>query len=286
MQELILRTEYAVPEPDLATLQNISFETEVDGIRDVAVIRIHVADNVAGAYALLTAIADCIQTDGYPLALAVARGLERFKEVLARAGGLSVQAEVGLFGEVMFLAFLARLGGAGAALDAWQGPLSEEHDFVLPQLHVEVKTTTSERRRHVVGALDQLAPTRELPLYLLSIQLTRASPETGQSLPGLITNVQSSFGGFARELDVRLQQQGWYSEDSGLYRTFWMLRTKPTSYLVDEDFPSLTSARLRDVIPNLGMIADVSYSVDVTDFGPSLLPSPYSEFLEPKEFRN
>ena len=115
-------------------------------------------------------------TDG-----AVAAGVARHRDIFASRGAMTTEKEVGLLGELLFLEFLIHQIGAGPAISAWQGPLSEEHDFTFDSVHVEVKSTSSERRRHIINGLDQLVPLRGVPLSLLSIQFTRTSPTGGRT---------------------------------------------------------------------------------------------------------
>jgi hypothetical protein len=46
---------------------------------------------------------------------------------------------------------------------------------------MEVKTTLSEKRMHIIGSLTQLVPTGSTPLFVLSLQLTGAGAGTGHT---------------------------------------------------------------------------------------------------------
>jgi Putative PD-(D/E)XK family member, (DUF4420) len=122
---ITLVTEYQTPEPDLAKLKNVSFQAVSAGDRELAEITVRVEGNVHGAYGLLTTIADELQIEKAPLAAGVATSVARYKGVLAARGSLTIQEEVGLFGELLFVDFLVRTIGAGPAVAAWQGPLSD-----------------------------------------------------------------------------------------------------------------------------------------------------------------
>ena len=177
---------YDTPEPDVAKLKNVGFSAVSSGDDELAELTVRVEGNVHGAYGLLATIADELQMEKMPLAAAVAAGVARHRNVFASRGAMTTEKEVGLFGELLFLEFLIHQIGAGPAVAAWQGPLSEEHDFTFDSVHIEVKTTSGERRRHVVHGLDQLVPLRGVPLSLLSIQLTRSSPDGGRTLPQVV----------------------------------------------------------------------------------------------------
>jgi len=139
---ITLVTAYDSPEPDVAKLKNVGFNAVVEGETELAELTVRVEGNAHGAYGLLATIADELQIDKLPLAAAVAAGVARHRNVFASRGALTPEKEVGLFGELLFLEFLIHQIGAGPAVDAWQGPLSEEHDFVFDAIHIEVKTTT------------------------------------------------------------------------------------------------------------------------------------------------
>lgn len=281
-REVRLRTDNQIPEPEVARLKNVTFTVTALGSREIAELCVKVEDNVHGAYGLLTTIADELQVERAPLAVAVATGIERHKDLLAPRGGLSLEQEIGLYGEILFLNFLVGVIGPAAAVASWFGPQSEEHDFVLPEFNVEVKTTTSERRMHVIHGLLQLVPVDRKSLFLVSVQLTRSTPEVGLTLPGLIVSVRRSVGGYASDLDRRLDVFGWHTEDADLYATAWQLRSRPRAYCIDEDFPALTPARLKPVVPRFGLLSDVSYRLDVTDMAHDSLPDPVSIFVDPQ----
>jgi hypothetical protein len=279
---ITLVTDYQVPEPELAKLQNISFEAvHIDG-QDFARITVRVDQNIHGAYGLLAVIADELQIEKSPLAVAVAVGVEQYKDMLTARGGLTAEEEIGLIGELLFLDHLFCTIGSGPAVEAWKGPVSEEHDFVFDGFDLEVKTTVSERRRHMIAGLAQLVPRKDALLTLLSIQITRAAGADGVTLPGLVGQVRASAGGHVVELDRLLAGAGWKAEDADLYPTLWALRSTPRAYFVDAEFPAITAAALLSAIPSSALVSDVSYRVDVTDLEHDTLPAPLSEFAEPK----
>jgi hypothetical protein len=275
-----LVTDYNSPEPDLAKLQNIRFEPMVVDGREVARISVRVDQNIHGAYGLLSVIADELQFASCPLAAAVAAGVEQYREMLIARRGITTEEEIGLVGELLFLNFLMHTLGPGQAVGAWQGPTAEEHDFVLDEVDLEVKTTVSERRRHVISGLTQLVPRPGVALALLSIQLTRAgmTASTGMTLPGVVAHARKIAGGHVAKLDPLLRSAGWKPEDADLYTTRWVTRSTPKAYLVDASFPAITAEALASAIPKSGLLSDVSYRVDVTDLTPNALPEPLSGF--------
>ena len=122
-------------------------------------------------------------------------------------------------------------------------------------MHIEVKTTSSERRCHVIHGLDQLVPLRGVPLSLLSIQLTRTSREGGRTLPQVVAHVRKLAGGHQVALNAMLVSFGWDDDDADLYPTFWALRSEPRAYHVKGDFPAMTPDLVGPVVPNFALLS-------------------------------
>ena len=278
---LHLRTTYQTPEPDLAALRNVDFNAVAAGADDVAEIVVHVDEGgLQIGYGFLAAIAAQLQQAHRPLGEAVATAIAHHRDLAVLRSPLPVEREIGLLGELLFLEFAIKVLGAPAAIQAWHGPLSEEHDFALDAVHVEVKSTMSERRSHIIHGIEQLIPQTGVPLMVLSVQLSRSSPGTGRTLPGVIADVRRGAGARRGALDMKLSALGWADLDADLYSSSWTIRSAPLAYSVNDDFPAITSRRLAEVVPHLGQISDVSYRVDLTDRTPSDLPDPLSGFTE------
>lgn len=280
---ITLVTLYETPEPDVAKLKNVGFSAVSAGDDELAEVTVRVEGSVHGAYGLLATIADELQIEKMPLAAAVAAGVARHRNVLASRGVMTTEKEIGLLGELLFMEFLIHRIGAGPAIAAWQGPLSEEHDFTFDSVHIEVKTTSGERRRHVIHGLDQLVPLRGVRLSLLSIQLTRAAPNGGRTLSQVVAHVRKIAGGHQVAIDAMLASFGWQDDDADLYPTFWTLRSQARAYDVKGDFPAMTSDLVAPVVPNFALLSEVSYRVDLTDLQHSALPDPIGGFVESKE---
>jgi hypothetical protein len=280
--ELRLLTPFVGAEPNVSRLRNIELNTFVEDDEDWAEVRIKVAGSPHGAYSILTGIADRLQLEGEQLAVAVPRAIAEHRGLLAGRVGLSEDQEIGLYGELLLLDSLLVLDGKRRAVGAWTGPLSEEHDFAFDDVHVEVKTTTAERRRHLIGGLQQLKPVRDFPLWLLSIQITR-SGTAGRTLTDLVQDVRAHAGDVVVDVDDRLAAAGWEDDAGDLFRTVWALRSTPRCYRVDDSFPALTEDRLAQVVPRASLVSDVSYRVDVTDLDCAVGPPPIAAFLTAKQ---
>lgn len=281
--EISLLTPLIGEEPDISRLRNIEVNTFTQNDESWAELRIAVASSLRSAYGLLTSVADRMQLGHESLAIAVTRAIAEHRGLLAGKVGLNNEQEIGLYGELLFLEALLRAGDVNHAVDAWAGPLSEQHDFFFEDVDIEVKTTSAERRRHLIGTLQQLEPMREVPLWLLSIQITRCSGARGRTLTQLVENVRRLSGEAAIGVDHRLAAAGWDDRFKNLFTTVWTLRSPPRCYRVDDSFPALTGDRLLQVVPRPALLSDVSYRVDVTDLDHKGTPAPLTAFVTTEE---
>ncbi|WBQ07813.1 PD-(D/E)XK motif protein [Kribbella sp. CA-293567] len=251
------------PGPDLRMRANLgyglSFESDAAWhCLDVAVDR-----NVSEVYPVLCAIADKVQLDGTSFAGAVESVLSGLSDILAGRKGLSLEEQIGLFGELVVLLSLAKHLGVSDAVTAWTGPKGEEHDFGLPETDLEVKTTMTEHRRHWISGLTQLTPTGDRSLHLLSLQITSAGLGGGVSLAELVETIRSLPDMPAGRIDELLDRAGWRDWYGGLYDDRWQLRTPAETYVVNDEFPALTASRIGAVMPDIGRLVELRYRIDL-----------------------
>lgn len=219
---------------------------------------------------LLAAIAERVQVQGRPSGRAIAEALEDWRGVLQREHGLSHEREVGLLGELWTVWRLIVGGMAPSdAVSAWRGSESEEHDFGLSGLDLEVKSTSSEHRIHVISSLSQLVPTGNRPLWMLSLQFTAAGVE-GRTLAEFIQlaralvpaddpNTLASYDSKVRSV---------VSDRSNLIDTRWRLRQGPTLIRVDDTFPRLTPTMLDSLPADIRVrFHEVWYRINVEGLG-------------------
>ncbi|MET8322903.1 PD-(D/E)XK motif protein [Micromonospora sp. NPDC005189] len=262
--ELGLRVE-AEPDsqaPDTG-LRNIVARIAVrDGKRFLEVV-VTMAPLFRDAYPVLCSMADRIQLGGLSPSSALRATLDKLSSLLRAPDWMSREREVGLFGELLVLGGLIGSRGLSNAAQAWRGGQAEEHDFGLPNLDAEVKTTTGERRTHWVGSLTQLVPTRGRPLWLISHQVTAAGAGRGHTLPDLVDNIRLQLGsGVARDsFEVTLSGSGWQEDDRERLGTRWTRRAESHAYAVVGAFPRLTSDALRHSDLPLDRMPEVRYRI-------------------------
>lgn len=278
MDRFELRTPANGPEPDLAGMRRVSVETIDEPEGPWFVLRVDARDIRVEAYGLIVAIVQALR-GGAPFATATVASLVHLKAILAARHGLSTEQQVGLLGELLVVRRLLSVRGEEETIDWWLGADAEQHDLAFPTIDVEVKTTTSEKREHVIHGAGQLEPNPGRPLWLLSIQITRAGGARGVSLAGLIKEISGALSTRRPRFVEHLTGLGWRDEDADMYRDRYLLRSNPQAYLVDDRFPAITGARLEAVVPSPELVSAVSYRVDVTSRAPSDPGEPLSAFL-------
>ena len=218
------------------------------------------------AYPVLCAVVDRMQNEALGFDEAVSDAVASFRTVLQRIGQLSEREEIGLVGELLVLSHLIGIVGDDA-LSGWRGFAAEEHDFDLGPEDLEVKTTTSERRRHWISSLTQLQPTPNRRLWLLSIQLTGAAGGTDDfGLPTLIESLHRSLTRPADQaiLESRLGLLGSSEALNSLYTRRFRLRTRPAVFEVSAAFPAITPTTLESAGLRVASFPRVTYQVDLT----------------------
>jgi hypothetical protein len=222
---------------------------------------------VVDGYAMLMSIADRIQLAGADPLKAFVDTLELWRSILTERSRMSATAEIGLFGELLVLQAVISTGAATPT--AWRGGLGEEHDFGLPNVDAEIKTTTGERRQHWIHGLTQLVNTGTTPLWLVSLQLTRGG-DGGRTLPELIDLVLAAVDESMHDLIAKnLSEVGWRDDTRDLFDERWRLRSAPLALQVDDDLPRLTPEILKRADLDTSNLRQVTYEIDLTDETPA-----------------
>ncbi|MBM0224346.1 PD-(D/E)XK motif protein [Micromonospora sp. ATA51] len=229
----------------------------------------------ADAYPVLCGVADRAQLDGMPLSSALAETLRRLGHLIRAEDALTREVETGLIGELCLVAGLAGTNSPELAVRAWRGG-TEEHDFGLPDVDVEVKTTTSENRIHRISSATQLQPTGDRPLWLLSLQITKAG-SGGTTVAALMARVRQMIpaGAVRDDFDACTRHAGWRHRYADGVLQRWRLRSAPTLFEVTDTFPRLTEDLLKAAGVDLHHVTDIHYRLDLTgrpaDTPPELL---------------
>jgi hypothetical protein len=172
---------------------------------------------------------------------------------------LSPEAEVGLYGELVFLDMMIEAGvPAQLALDAWVGPLDGVQDFEIGAGALEVKATLSSHGFPArIGSLAQLDDSTRKPLFVGAARL--AERDSGRTLPELAAAVRRDLRGdpgMERLYSDRLLAAGYHDSHADRYqRQFSILQTRVVE--VGDGFPRLVRGTVPDGITN------VVYEIDI-----------------------
>ncbi len=155
---------------------------------------------------------------------------------------LSPEAEIGLFGELVFLRSMMEVGlPSVVAIESWLGPMNGIQDFVLGGGAVEVKTTIAATGfPAAIGSLDQIDDSARQPLFLAAVRICLDA--YGMSLPAIIEDTRTllSEDSAARHmLNIKLIHAGYLDAVSEHYkRSFAHVSTR--IFHVAGGFPRLT----------------------------------------------
>lgn len=260
------RTPAGSTDADLSAYRWISFEPVLIANASFDTVRVTVpAGALDETYTWMCTVIDHIQLDAMSPGDAVATSLAALDSMLAQELGMSIEQQIGLFGELVFVDTLCRARSPHIAVSSWFGADSEEHDFRLGDIDVEVKTTTGERRRHWISSRSQLEPQQGRELLVLSVQLTPAPPKVGLSLPELVDRVDTGLGGGPLHTDFRdkLDAVGYVEESAALARRRWSLRRTPCFFTVDDSFPTIRPDDLTSSVADPARIVEFRYLVDL-----------------------
>jgi len=172
--------------------------------------------------------------------------------------GLEPEAEIGLIGELSFLASMLDAGiPASLAVESWVGPLDGIQDFEVGTGAVEVKATLSATGFPAkIGSLEQLDDSIRQPLFLAGVRLSQTG--SGQNLPEFAEHVRGLLRVDAEALRLfadRLLAAGFFTIHADRYsRRFSIVGTRVVE--VVEGFPRLTHG----TVPN--GIKSARYEID------------------------
>lgn len=221
-------------------------------------------------------VIDQVQVNGTNPNTAVDAEWGAWVRLLDREAILSREKQIGLIGELWFFEEICAKHGFANALESWHKENFAEHDFCFIKIDVEVKTTTNEMRIHQIGSLQQLQPSNNRLLHLLSIQLTPCAKAAkgARSLSNSVKLIQQMAPTSELEnkfLD-RLRTTGWRDEHLRHYNQTYVLRSKPVFILVDASCPRITHDELSQLANNpIERIKAISYRIDVSGLGQSNL---------------
>jgi hypothetical protein len=168
--------------------------------------------------------------------------VEEWQSLMAPRGRTSMEAEVGLWGEIWLLTASA---APDRLLSAWRGPDREPVDFFLDGKAVEVKTSRL-RRQHWVSFAQVMNPVGDAEAWLLSLWIG-LDPIRGETVPAMATRLLARVGDPAQALR-RLAAAGYVAGDRAMYDMRIALLSEP------EWYPMGSVPRVRSADPGVSRL--------------------------------
>lgn len=250
--------------PDLTLYSALRARLEPDGlgVSPTAVLEVLAGSRMYEAYLFFVNILSRFRGH-VGFSNAVLQTLEDFSQLLDEKGVLTLEKQVGLLGELLFLEHLMRYVTPLDAMQKWLGPEGGEHDFTLSDFDVEIKTTTNEKRIHRITTLQQLEPVNSRPLFLASFQLTLSGSKSAFSLESKVQTISSSIGSLVPIFESKLERVGWNRDHSHFYSQKYEKRAPALMFGVNEKFPALFLRDLDLSSSVMPRISDLSYRLNL-----------------------
>ena len=201
--------------------------------------------------------------------------LDDWRELLERElnQGLSLEKRVGLFGELWVLRQVAAI--SHKAVNCWVGPTGARHDFMIADLALEIKASSSRRGRFAeIHGVDQLEPYPGTELYLCFVRLERV-PAGGQSIPDVVGEILAS-GVSSSELWKRLWLVGYDETQADQEAAERFRVVEERYYLVGPEFPRIIPASFVGERAPSG-VTKLTYEIDLSLDRPQAIERPRVE---------
>lgn len=205
------------------------------------------------------------QTPG-PLRDSILSALARWRAFwTVKAGGMSREEALGLFGELWFLRrWLGTVNAA--AINCWQATNSARHDFQWASTSIEVKTASTQSAGppvHHIASLEQLADPEQGQLYLFSLQVcddALAANTLHSLVTSLTVDLQADFNALGAFNDKLAKRSYSPVDHQAPARPLRVLGER--LYRVNAGFPRLTRAQFQPAGIPAGIVG-VEYVIDL-----------------------
>lgn len=200
------------------------------------------------------------QSEAWLLSLMLAR-IRAWQDFMRRpkSDRLSLEEEIGLFGELSFLrSSLAAGAVANLLVQAWVGPRGGLQDFQTDTVGIEVKSTTSANGfPSQISSLEQLDSLAGRAILLAAMRL--CEQQSGETLPELVVDLRDKVAhlpSILTSLDRALLLAGYEPQAEALYtRRLALIEMRILE--VDNAFPCL----VRSSVPPA--IRSATYEIDL-----------------------
>ena len=169
--------------------------------------------------------ADVVErTANEPTWQSILAAVEDWQKLLAPRGRPSAEVELGLWGELWFL---AQSDDVDRCLEGWRGPEADTTDFLVDGVSVEVKAARA-RRQHFVSVSQISDADSPLDGWLLSLWV-KPDPASLITVPALAAQITNSALDPAQALR-RIARAGYVGDDRHEFSTGFVLAAEPEWY--------------------------------------------------------
>ncbi len=246
--------------------------TEFDGIR-----RFEISTTEPDLYREFHRFAGLLTEDfqeaGRSAGHAFEAAIDRWRSFAAVRTPMSPEAQIGLLGELIFLRSLIERFGP-FAVESWTAQVElrpGRHDFALPDVDVEVKTTRGNSREHLIHGLGQLTPVDGRELFILSLRAEPSGVGKGTSLPECVSSIRDLLplgSAHRRKFEIGLGAAHYRDADASSYDGRIRLADNARLVVVDSLCPRIQPSMLEATIGTLAAkVSQVSYRISIDGLG-------------------
>lgn len=193
------------------------------------------------------------------------------------------ELEKGLLGELWFLSNLVENFGQNY-IKYWRGFGGDRHDFRIKDSEFEIKTTSSDTRQHYISSINQLEPSLDCNLSLISIQIAPTKSEKNSiSVVKLINKIESGLTHFNLSL-FHSNLIEYVSEEINFIKklnTKYVFSSTPMIINVDENFPKISNQEFLKLKYH-ERISDLKYRLNVEGIGQSISNQEFQKVIKDK----
>lgn len=177
---------------------------------------------------------------------------------------LSIDKEIGLIGELLFLIMLIQEFG-NSAVHFWNGPTGGI-DFIIADKNTEVKTTLKNSHTHTINGIDQLMVIEGDELFLASIKLraTTKNDTKALSLSSTYEKILDYLNDdpvITDQFNLKIKELGISAEVIGIHNFRKYTETDIRIFHINDEFPKITSDYFKR--PLSSRISKVRYDIDM-----------------------
>jgi hypothetical protein len=180
-----------------------------------------------------------------------------------KAGGLPLQAQIGLYGELYFLRRILQSSSPNVTIvNCWVGPQGANQDFHFSNCAVEVKTTHGKNHQKIhIASERQLDSNKNTSLFLYHLSVDNRL-NSGETLNDCVDDLYAILSNNLSALSVlkhQLSTIGYFDIHRVIYESMGYTIRNERAFRVEGTFPRIVESMLP------GGVGDLQYSIIISD---------------------